>query len=186
MPINFIYKICSEITLLKLLSQLPGANELRWHEQWLASSSMSSKVTHASTLLQFLVGFCPEFNPPGHVICQIRQFSDMKCNHLTGSNALGVHTCIPHLMNYGPVFCLLLVVSLECSANHRPGYCGNLPCDWPSKAWAYSKQETENGPWTWSVLCYCRACAASDMGLSASVPLPIVMGIFILLGFQSS
>ena len=33
---------------------------------------------------------------------------------------------------------------------------------------------------------YCRACAASDMGLSASVPLPIVMGIFVLLGFQSS
>ena len=32
----------------------------------------------------------------------------------------------------------------------------------------------------------CRACAASDMGLSASVPLPIVMGIFVLLGFQSS
>ena len=35
-------------------------------------------------------------------------------------------------------------------------------------------------------LCHCRACAASDMGLSASVPLPIVMGIFVLLGFQSS
>ena len=32
----------------------------------------------------------------------------------------------------------------------------------------------------------CRACAASDMGLSASVPLLIVMGIFVLLGFQSS
>ena len=29
-------------------------------------------------------------------------------------------------------------------------------------------------------------CGASDMGLSASVPLPIVMGIFVLLGFQSS
>ena len=24
-----------------------------------------------------------------------------------------------------------------CSANHRPGYWSNLPCDWPSKAWAY-------------------------------------------------
>ena len=22
----------------------------------------------------------------------------------------------------------------------------NLPCDWPSTAWAYSEQETENGP----------------------------------------
>ena len=34
-----------------------------------------------------------------------------------------------------------------CSANHRPGYWNNLPCDWPSTAWAYSQQETENGPW---------------------------------------
>ena len=35
-----------------------------------------------------------------------------------------------------------------CSANHRPGYWSNLPCDWQSTAWAYSEQETENGPWT--------------------------------------
>ena len=33
-----------------------------------------------------------------------------------------------------------------CSANHRPGYWSNLPCDWPNTAWAYSEQETENGP----------------------------------------
>ena len=33
-----------------------------------------------------------------------------------------------------------------CSANHRPGYWSNLPCDWPSTAWAYFEQETENGP----------------------------------------
>ena len=44
----------------------------------------------------------------------------------------------------GPVFCLLLRL---CSANHRAGYWSNLPCDWPSIAWTYSKQETENGPW---------------------------------------
>ena len=46
----------------------------------------------------------------------------------------------------GPVFFLLLRVSSLCSANHRPGYWSNLPCDWPSTAWAYSEQETENGP----------------------------------------
>ena len=34
-----------------------------------------------------------------------------------------------------------------CSVNHRPGYWSSLPCDWPSTAWAYSEQETENGPW---------------------------------------
>ena len=33
-----------------------------------------------------------------------------------------------------------------CSANHRAGYFSNLPCDWQSTAWAYSEQETENGP----------------------------------------
>ena len=32
-----------------------------------------------------------------------------------------------------------------CSANHRPGYWSNLPCDWPSTAWAYYEQETETG-----------------------------------------
>ena len=38
-----------------------------------------------------------------------------------------------------------------CSANHRPGYWSNLPCDWLSTAWAYSEQETENGPWSLEV-----------------------------------
>ena len=33
-----------------------------------------------------------------------------------------------------------------CSANHRPGYWSNLPCDWPSTVWAYPEQETKNGP----------------------------------------
>ena len=35
-----------------------------------------------------------------------------------------------------------------CSANHRSGYWSNLPCDWPSTAWAYSEQEMENGTWS--------------------------------------
>ena len=42
-----------------------------------------------------------------------------------------------------------------CSANHRPGYWSNLPCDWPSTAWAYPEQETENGP------CLCSADEAT-------------------------
>ena len=33
-----------------------------------------------------------------------------------------------------------------CSANHRPDYWSNLPCEWPSIAWAYFEQQTENGP----------------------------------------
>ena len=45
-------------------------------------------------------------------------------------------------------FLSLALIKLRlCSANHRSGYWSNLPCDWPSTAWAYSKQETENGPW---------------------------------------
>ena len=40
--------------------------------------------------------------------------------------------------------CLALSKLRLCSANHR----SNLPCDWLSTAWAYSKQDTENGPWT--------------------------------------
>ena len=47
--------------------------------------------------------------------------------------------CLLWVQNQGPIFCLLLQV------NHRPGYWSNLPCDWPSTAWAYFKQETENG-----------------------------------------
>ena len=33
-----------------------------------------------------------------------------------------------------------------CSANHRAGYFSNLTCDWLSVLWAYSEQETKNGP----------------------------------------
>ena len=43
-----------------------------------------------------------------------------------------------------------------CSANHRPGYWSNLPCDWLSTAWAYSEQETENRPRTWRCARCCR------------------------------
>ena len=53
------------------------------------------------------------------------------------------------------------------SANHRPGYLSNLPCDWLSTVWAYSEQETENWPWSFStpviaelyaILCYIGQC----------------------------
>ena len=49
----------------------------------------------------------------------------------------------------GPVFCLLLGVSSD-YAQPITGQVTEvtyLPCDWPSTAWAYSEQETENGPW---------------------------------------
>ena len=34
-----------------------------------------------------------------------------------------------------------------CSANHRAGYFSNLAFDWLSIVWAYSENDTENGPW---------------------------------------
>ena len=51
---------------------------------------------------------------------------------------------------------------------------------WPSN-WALVIHIPHTHFTSWpSHWAYCRACAASDMGLSASVPLPIVMGIFVL------
>ena len=42
--------------------------------------------------------------------------------------------------------CLLLNKLRLCLANHKAGYFSNLACDWLSIVWAYSEQETENGP----------------------------------------
>ena len=100
-----------------------------------------------------------------------------RSKYVAGSGwSLQVNMCDSgHVASPGPVFCLLLRVSSGCarpitgqvtsvtwahflslarsklrlcSANHRQGYWSNLPCDWPSTAWAYSKQETENRPWS--------------------------------------
>ena len=49
-----------------------------------------------------------------------------------------------------------------CSANHRPGYWSNLPCNWPSTAWAYSEQETENWPWTEVIAMDCPALGLTE------------------------
>ena len=47
----------------------------------------------------------------------------------------------------GPVFLSLALSKLRlCSANHMAGYFSNLACDWLSIVWAFSEQETENGP----------------------------------------
>ena len=51
-----------------------------------------------------------------------------------------------------------------CSANHRPDYWSNLPCDQPNTTWAYSKEETENKT----------RCLASHQGVN----------LFLFLSFQ--
>ena len=59
-------------------------------------------------------------------------------NQFTVTN-IAVTTWVPFLS-------LAQIKARLCSANHRPGYWSNLPCDWLSTAWAYSEQETGNGP----------------------------------------
>ena len=51
------------------------------------------------------------------------------------------------LLGLGPFLSLAPSKLRLCSANHWPGYWSNLPCDWLSTAWAYSEQQTDNGPW---------------------------------------
>ena len=54
-----------------------------------------------------------------------------------------------HVSKRGPRVQFLSVTQSKlrlCSANHRAGYFSNLACDWLSIVWAYSEQETENGP----------------------------------------
>ena len=61
-----------------------------------------------------------------------------------------------------------------CSANHKPGYWSNLPCDWPSTAWAYSEQETEN--MSWYLLNSCRSTCTLYPSCGVSVAHWALMG----------
>ena len=56
-----------------------------------------------------------------------------------------------------------------CSANHRPGYFSNLACDWLSIVWAYSEQETENGPWCCWLYGAADALGMTPLGVPAVV-----------------
>ena len=94
--------------------------------------------------------------------------------YICPSNRPSVHEILSAPLSWwpGPVSCLLLGVSSGyaqpitrqvtsvtwlptltwsklrlCLANHKAGYFSNLACDWLSIIWAYSEQETENGPW---------------------------------------
>ena len=59
-----------------------------------------------------------------------------------------------------------------CSANHRAGYFSNLACDWLSIVWAYSEQETENGPWSCELTHYHEIHVSTyNFHMDASLPL---------------
>ena len=87
----------------------------------------------------------------------------------------------PQLMtsNGLPWFCWAHFLSLPqsklrlCAANHRAGYFSNLACDWLIIVWAYSEQETENGPWWISFNLY-----SVDKNIICSVPHCLKWGIF--------
>ena len=69
------------------------------------------------------------------------------CMHLSGNDEL-MHLTGDSTTLYSRTCFLSLAWSKLrlCSANYRPGYWSNLPCDWLSTAWAYSEEETENNP----------------------------------------
>ena len=56
------------------------------------------------------------------------------------------HPLVPPVITKARFLSLAQIKLRLCSDNHRPGYWSNLPCDWPSTAWAYSEQKTENRP----------------------------------------
>ena len=56
------------------------------------------------------------------------------------------HVCHAHTITRARFLSLAWSKLRLCSANHRAGYFSNLACDWLSIVWAYSEQETENGP----------------------------------------
>ena len=90
---------------------------------------------------------------PISVSCQdiLNNTQVLKCKqyHVTTLNTV--------LCNTGPIFCLLLGVSSDYS-QPITGQVTEVTCPVidQSTAWAYSEQETENGPWTqmtsWGIL----------------------------------
>ena len=95
---------------------------------------------------------------------------DLPCGWVWGQR------CPPHTACLGRTSACTSTRRRRAQRSHTPPAAGI----WPSSVKVHQRLEER------SIHGYCRACAASDMGLSASVPLPIVMGIFVLLGFQSS
>ena len=82
----------------------------------------------------------------------------------------------------GPFLSLARSKLRLCSANHRTGYWSNLPCDWPSTAWAYSEQDTENRPWLYvhirtclggKLTAICRSSPSVCQGLVAELAIVV-------------
>ena len=87
-------------------------------------------------------GWAPSGNKllPDPVLTQIYDTDDMATLEFTG-----IRWDHYRVGSWARFLSLALSKLRLCSANHRPGYWSNLPCDWPSTAWAYSEQDTENG-----------------------------------------
>ena len=77
------------------------------------------------------------------MVCTNKRRCYTICNKLCGQ--LRTFSALKRKMGSGRFLSLARGKRELYSANHRPGYWSNLPCDWPSTAWADSKQETENG-----------------------------------------
>ena len=75
-----------------------------------------------------------------------------RCNNFVWNwcNRMNLLSALWILMTWARFLSLARSKLRLCSANHRTGYWSNLSCDWPSTAWAYSEQKTENEPWCFS------------------------------------
>ena len=98
------------------------------------------------------------------------------------SYLIGILKFWPNLRDFWTRFLSLARSKLKlCSANHRPGYWSNLPCDWLSTAWAYSEQETENGPWSCHHLSlqglwiFCQTVSTTIIILDKFIDMPVTL-----------
>ena len=90
--------------------------------------------------------------------------NETRCNifshWLTPCSAMLNEDCEINTLSWARFLSLAQSKLRLCSANHRAGYFSNLACDWLSRVWVYSKQETENEP---------RSCHPPPVQLALSI-----------------
>ena len=107
---------------------------------------MSLDLTDKSTLVQ-VMAWCSQATSHYLSQCWPSFLSPYGVTRPHCVNNSGLKMCTGMCLETGACFLSLARSKLRlCSANHRAGYFSNLACDWLSIVWAYSEQETENGP----------------------------------------
>ena len=91
----------------------------------------TKKLSHAQSLLMSYSGAKVQYSVPTHSCCGVYHHNPVM--HRVIATQRDAETWVRFLS-------LARSKLRLCSANHRPGYWSNLPCDWLSTAWAYSEQ----------------------------------------------